>query len=68
MNEEAELRLRVYQKVSEIRTAGDIFDLFGILGYPKGVLHDKKLKKGKQEALSISKEMTIRGCRRCILF
>lgn len=47
MDDEVELRKRVYDHLCKTESAGDVYDLFSILGYPSGILQEKSSKRIK---------------------
>ncbi len=49
MLNEVILRERIYQQVIKIGSAKDLFDLFGILGYPENIILDPSSKRKKSD-------------------
>ena len=49
MLNEVILREHIYQKVIKIGSAKDLFDLFGILGYPENIILDPSSKRKKSD-------------------
>ncbi|MEM4056653.1 MAG: hypothetical protein QW578_06435, partial [Thermoplasmatales archaeon] len=49
MQNEDNLRERIYQQVIKIKSANDIFDLFRVLGYPESAILNPSSKRKKSE-------------------
>jgi len=47
MNDERELRKKVYEQLCKVKNADDVYDLFSVLGYPTGILHEKSSRHMK---------------------
>jgi len=47
MNDEVELRKRVYDHLCKTASAQDVHDLFSILGYHSGILQERSSKRIK---------------------